>query len=104
MALLNQQASHAHSPNLSSGDVQGAQFKDFDSHVHADEQLDLRELVRAIRRRKKLVGVVAGSVIVAASVITAYQRIFRPVYQGSFSLLITDPLTARVKEDLAWDN
>ena len=94
VALLNQQASHAHSPNLSSGDVQGAQFKDFDSHVRADEQLDLRELVRAIRRRKKLVGVVAGSVIAVASVITAYQRIFRPVYQGSFSLLITDPLNS----------
>tara|TARA_B100000674_G_C37966042_1_gene974621 strand:- start:164 stop:2677 length:2514 start_codon:yes stop_codon:yes gene_type:complete len=94
VALLNQQASHAHLPNLSSGDVQGAQFKDFDSHVHADEQLDLRELVRAIRRRKKLVGVVAGGVIAVASVITVYQRIFRPVYQGSFSLLITDPLNS----------
>ena len=31
-----------------------------------------------------------------AGVNTAYQRLFRPVYQGSFSLLITDPISVIV--------
>nr|WP_284498625.1 polysaccharide biosynthesis tyrosine autokinase [Synechococcus sp. MU1655] len=60
-----------------------------DSH----DEIDLRELWRALRRRKKLVGVTAAAVIVLAGLVTSYQRIFRPVFQGSFSLLITDPLS-----------
>ena len=38
-------------------------------------------------------GLTAAAVLVLASVNTAYQRLFRPVYQGSFSLLITDPIS-----------
>jgi len=59
-----------------------------------DDEIDLRELWRALRRRKKLVAVTAGAVVVLAGLITAYQRVFRPVYQGSFALLITDPISS----------
>ena len=59
----------------------------------SNDEIDLRELWRALRRRKKLVGVTAAAVIVIAGLVTSYQRIFRPVFQGSFSLLITDPLS-----------
>ena len=59
----------------------------------ADDEIDLRELWRPLQRRKKLVAVTAGSVIVLAALFTTYQRLFRPVYQGSFSLLITDPIS-----------
>ncbi|MDA9889431.1 polysaccharide biosynthesis tyrosine autokinase [Synechococcus sp. AH-224-G16] len=59
----------------------------------SNDEIDLRELWRALRRRKKLVGVTAAAVIVLAGLVTSYQRIFRPVFQGSFSLLITDPLS-----------
>ena len=57
-----------------------------------NDEIDLRELWRALRRRKKLVGVTAAGVLALSGLNTAYQRIFRPVYQGSFALLITDPL------------
>lgn len=58
-----------------------------------DDEIDLRELWRALKRRKKLVGITAAGVIALSGLITVYQRIFRPVYQGSFALLITDPLS-----------
>ena len=57
-----------------------------------NDEIDLRELWRALRRRKNLVGVTAAGVLALSGLNTAYQRIFRPVYQGSFALLITDPL------------
>ena len=62
--------------------------------VDGSDEIDLRELWRALKRRKKLVGVTAAGVIALTCVITAYQRIFRPVYQGSFALLITDPISS----------
>ena len=42
-----------------------------------------------------MVLVVAGSVIVLAAIYTAYGRLFRPVYKGAFSLLITDPINSQ---------
>ena len=62
--------------------------------VDTNDEIDLRELLRALKRRKKLVGVTAAGVIALTSVNTAYQRLFRPVYQGSFALLITDPISS----------
>ena len=62
--------------------------------VDGSDEIDLLELWRALKRRKKLVGMTAAGVIALSSVITAYQRIFRPVYQGSFALLITDPISS----------
>lgn len=62
--------------------------------VDGSDEIDLHELWRALKRRKKLVGVTAAGVIALTCVITAYQRIFRPVYQGSFALLITDPISS----------
>ncbi len=62
--------------------------------VDGSDEIDLRELWRALKRRKKLVGVTAAGVIALTCVVTAYQRIFRPVYQGSFALLITDPISS----------
>ena len=58
-----------------------------------DDEIDLRELWRTLQRRKKLVAVTALSVIVLAILYTTYKRVFQPVYQGSFSLLITDPIS-----------
>ena len=62
--------------------------------VDGSDEIDLRELWRALKRRKKLICVTAAGMIALSSVITGYQRIFRPVYQGSFALLITDPISS----------
>jgi len=58
------------------------------------DEIDLRELWRALRRRRKLVAVTAAGVLALSALITAYQRLFQPVYEGSFQLLITDPINA----------
>ena len=58
------------------------------------EEIDLRELWLALRRRRKLVTVTASAVLALTVMVTAYQRIFTPVYLGSFSLLITDPISS----------
>ena len=62
--------------------------------VDGSDEIDLRELWRALKRRKKLVGVTAAGVIALTCMHTAYQRIFRPIYKGSFALLITDPISS----------
>ena len=83
-------------PDFNRNQVQSVKVQDLGSTVlqaaNNDDEVDLRELWRALKRRKKLIGVTAAGVLVLSGLITAYQRIFRPVYQGSFALLITDPL------------
>ena len=52
----------------------------------ANEEIDLRELWRAVLRRKKLIAVTATGVVILATLLTIHQRLFQPVYQGSFAL------------------
>ena len=83
-------------PDFNRNQVQSVNVQDLGSTVlqaaNNDDEVDLRELWRALKRRKKLVGVTAAGIFVLSGLTAAYQRIFRPVYQGSFALLITDPL------------
>ena len=58
-----------------------------------NNEIDLREIWQALKRRKKLSGVVAGTVIALTGAIAVYQRAFNPVFRGSFALLITDPIS-----------
>ncbi|WP_353079167.1 Wzz/FepE/Etk N-terminal domain-containing protein, partial [Synechococcus lacustris] len=57
------------------------------------DEIDLRELWRALKRRKRVVGATFVAILILSGCYTAYQRIFRPVYEGSFQLLITDPIS-----------
>lgn len=57
------------------------------------DSINLSELWRALKRRRKLVALIAGSVVVLSAVDTGYKRVFRPVYEGSFQLLISDPIS-----------
>jgi len=86
------------SPDLAVQGIQTVQVRDLGAlgagaAAGNDEEIDLRELWRALKRRKKLVGVTAAAVLALAAMVTTYQRVFRPVYQGSFALLITDPIS-----------
>ena len=71
--------------------VQPVQVRDLGAAPDGDE-IDLRELWRALKRRKKIVGTTAAAVLALSALVTVYQRLFTPVYQGSFSLLISDPI------------
>ncbi|MEB3261537.1 MAG: polysaccharide biosynthesis tyrosine autokinase, partial [Cyanobacteriota bacterium] len=57
------------------------------------DEIDPRELWRALRRRKRLVFVTAAAVVAVAALVTTHQRLFRPVYEGGFQLLISDPVS-----------
>lgn len=58
------------------------------------DNINLSELWRALKRRKKLVGLTAFAVVVAAALNTGYQRVFQPVYKGGFLLLISNPINS----------
>jgi capsular exopolysaccharide synthesis family protein len=68
--------------------------------IHATGQgndsggLNLRDLWRALRRRRRLVAVAGGAIFSLAFASTLYHRITQPVYSGGFQLLISDPISA----------
>ena len=58
-----------------------------------EEVIDLGDIWRSLVRRKKTILVTAFGIFILTGFFTAYQRIFRPVYTGSFTLLVTDPIS-----------
>jgi len=62
--------------------------------IATGDEINLRELWLALCRRRKLVAVTAVAVLALTVAVAIYQRIFNSVYLGSFSLLITDPITS----------
>ncbi len=57
------------------------------------EAIDLLELLTAFRRRKKILFIVAAVVFILFGLRTLHQRKYSPLYTGSFTLLITDPIS-----------
>ncbi len=57
------------------------------------DEIDLRALWNAIRRRWVLALAVAASVLTLGVAFTISRRILAPVYQGSFQLLVTEPIS-----------
>ena len=93
--MSNLVAAPGQSPDFDPGNVQTVRVRDLGATEIDDTSDDfhLRELFKALQRRKKLVALTTGAIILVAAVLTAYERISRPVYEGSFSLLITDPIS-----------
>jgi uncharacterized protein involved in exopolysaccharide biosynthesis len=58
------------------------------------EGLSLERLLKVLRRRRRIFLATMISVTAIGSGMTLYQRAVLPVYQGSFSLLISDPVSA----------
>ena len=97
--MSNLVATPGQSPDFDPRNVQTVRMRDLGATEigNTDDEINLRELWRALQRRKKLVAVTAGSVILITALFTTYQRLFRPVYQGAFSLLITDPISSEAR-------
>lgn len=97
--MSNLIASPGQNPDLNRQPIQTVQVRDLGNSpamavaTGNDDEIDLRELWRALKRRRKLVGITATGVLVLTGLVTAYQRVFAPVYEGSFALLITDPIS-----------
>ncbi|MFN9610791.1 MAG: GumC family protein [bacterium] len=67
----------------------------------AEEEIDLRKLFEALSRRRRLAILVLISSLVVGGGATAWQRAFRPTFQGSFKLLVSDPIN---REDNSGNN
>lgn len=59
----------------------------------SNNEIDLREIWQALKRLKKLSGIVAENIIALTGAITVYQRAFNPVFRGSFAVLIADHIS-----------
>ena len=71
----------------------GFKKNNFDENSSSNEwdTIDVSELLKIFRRRQKIIFATASSVLVLCGVYSVYQRVFNPIYKGSFSLLISDP-------------
>jgi succinoglycan biosynthesis transport protein ExoP len=58
----------------------------------AEEEIDLRGVLQALGRRRRLALAVLAASVLAGAAITAWQRAFRPTFEGSFQLLVSDPI------------
>jgi capsular exopolysaccharide synthesis family protein len=56
------------------------------------EDIQVGKLLNALWRRRRLALSVFGAILLAGVLNTAWQRIKKPVFQGSFKLLVTDPI------------
>lgn len=81
-------------PALQPQPVQTVQVATLATPVEEGDDINPREIWRALRRRRRLVYVTAGSVLLITTFYTFYQRAFRPEYQGGFQLLISDPMSS----------
>lgn len=63
------------------------------------EQINLADLWRALRRRQRLIVVTAGAILAATIIATIHERIYSPVFQGSFDLLISDPVSTNTQKN-----
>ncbi len=67
-------------------------------------EIDLREFWNGILRKKKWLFLTTGVVFLGSVIFTAHSRIFKPVFQGSFSLLIMDPMKSNNQNRNIYDS
>ena len=58
------------------------------------DEIDLKDLWNGILRKKKWLFLTAGIFFTGSVIFTVHARIFRPVFRGSFTLLIKDPMVS----------
>ena len=69
-----------------------------------EEEIDLQDLWNGILRKKKWLFLIAGLFFSGSVLFTLHARIFRPVFRGSFTLLINDPMGAEKTEKMLYDS
>jgi polysaccharide biosynthesis transport protein len=61
-------------------------------NTDAEQGFQLEQLLKILRRRKRVLLITMVAVTAASTARLAYERLVHPVYKGSFTLLITDPV------------
>ncbi len=69
-----------------------------------NDEINLKEVWQGVFRKKKWLFATAGAVFASVVLYTAHARIFKPIYQGSFSLMISDPMNPSGKGKNNSDN
>ncbi len=70
----------------------------------ADDEIDLNELIKSALRKKRIMIITASFVFLFSFINTAKNRILNPIYSGSFTILISDPLDAQKNQSLPSGN
>ena len=60
-----------------------------------NNELNLRELWNTIIRRKRIIFFSSSTIFLLSLITIAHSRIFKPIYKGSFSILISDPMSSQ---------
>ncbi len=59
-----------------------------------EAEVNIGDLLQALQRRRRLAIAVFAVTVVAGALHTAWERAYRPVFQGGFKLLVSDPINA----------
>ena len=90
--------------NNSSSDSNFELNKQFETEIkkiESEDSIDIKKIYQAIFRRKKLFAVTTGTILVLTGVFNFYNRIFNPVYKGTFTILISDPINETSNNNLS---
>ncbi|MCT0198194.1 polysaccharide biosynthesis tyrosine autokinase [Synechococcus sp. CS-1325] len=90
-------------PTASSASVPGAETMPYDQGLprpgtgtrKENDGFSIAALVKVIRRRRRPFLITVAAITLAVGVQTIYQRLQSPLYEGSFLLLISDPINDR---------
>lgn len=64
-----------------------------------DDEIDLGRLLQALRRRRRLALLVLLVSLGMGAAITLWQRAYRPTFEGSFKLLVDDPINSKPERE-----
>ena len=67
-------------------------LKEEKTYVIEDDEINFNDLFQGILRRKKFVFSSTILIFLISIIFTSFERIFYPVYRGSFSMLTNDPM------------
>jgi succinoglycan biosynthesis transport protein ExoP len=63
-----------------------------------EDEIDFAKVLTALRRRRRLALAMFGASLLSGALITVWQRTYRPIFEGSFKLLVSDPITNEVRQ------
>lgn len=64
------------------------------TEANEPEGIQLATVLKIIRRRRRVFLATLAGVTIISTGVNLYQRVFQPVFQGAFTLLINDPISA----------
>ena len=67
-------------------------LKEEKTYVIEDDEINFNDLFQGILRRRKFVFSSTILIFLISIIFTSFERIFYPVYRGSFSMLTNDPM------------